>query len=184
MKCELYHDERWKDIPGYEGLYQASNYGQIRSVDNIQHVLWHGKIVEKHKHGRLIKQGKHRGGYKVVWLSKHGTVKAHTVHRLIANTFIQNPNNLPEVNHIDGNKENNKIDNLEWVNRTENLLHAYKKLNRSNGNEKRIVCVETGMTYKSIRQAANDYSISSSAIQEVLRGRNKTAKGKHWEYEM
>lgn len=184
MKCELYHDEQWKDIPGYEGLYQASNYGQIRSLDNIQHVMFRGKSVIKLKHGKIIKQGKHRGGYVLVWLSKNGSVRAHTVHRLVAETFLPNPDELPEINHIDGNKKNNAITNLEWVSRSENLNHAYKCLGRKNGLERKIVCVETGVAFKSIQQAAEEYGITGGAIQHALCGRNKTAKGLHWQYEM
>lgn len=184
MKCELYHDEEWRDVPEYEGLYQASNYGRIRSLDNIQHVVFKGKSISKRKYGKVIKPGKHRGGYSMVWLSKNGIVKAYTVHRLIADAFLPNPDGLPEINHIDGDKKNNAITNLEWVSRSENLNHAYKQLGRKNGNERKVVCIETGVAYKSIQQAAAEYGITGGAIQQVLNGRNNTAKGMHWRYEM
>lgn len=105
--------EIWKDIPNYEGLYQASNLGRIRSLN---HIRKNGK--EDHKtfiqKGRILKEATQKSGYKFVVLSKKGKTKGYRVHRLIAKTFISNPNNYKCINHKDENKANNNIDNLEW----------------------------------------------------------------------
>lgn len=104
--------EEWKDIEGYEGIYQISNLGNVKSL-------------KYHKEKR-IKSNKNRNGYLKIGLILNGKRKHISIHRLVAKAFIPNPNSLPEVNHIDGNKENNKVENLEWNNRKQNSLHAYK----------------------------------------------------------
>lgn len=98
-------DEVWKDIEGYEGLYQVSNTGEVKSLN------YRGNGESK-----LLKQGTNKKGYKIVSLFKNGKGKSHRVHRLVAMTFILNPNNYREVNHKDENKYNNNVDNLEWCN--------------------------------------------------------------------
>lgn len=103
-------DEVWKDIKAYEGLYQVSNLGRVRCL--------------KGKSERILKQRKDRNGYIKIHLSKHGKRKYTTLHRLIAQAFIPNPENKPQVNHIDGTKHNNCLDNLEWVTQKENMQHA------------------------------------------------------------
>jgi len=100
--------EIWKDIKGFEGLYQASNLGFIRNKNN-----------------KLLKD-RFRGGYKSAVLYKNNLAKTYSVHRLIAITFIENKNQLDCVNHIDGNKYNNNLTNLEWVSIRENLTYRYK----------------------------------------------------------
>lgn len=102
--------EIWKDIPGYEGKYQVSNTGEIRS-------LKFGKI-------KILKQYTDKCGYNVLTLSENGKRKNHFVHRLVAMTFIPNPNNLPQVNHKDENKANNCVDNLEWCSRKYNMNYG------------------------------------------------------------
>lgn len=107
--------EVWKDIEGYNGKYQVSNYGNVRSFS-------------KWKNGRLLKFGTNSHGYYTVNLVKDGrkSVKIVSVHRLVAMAFIENPGMVREVNHIDGDKKNNRVDNLEWVDRYENIRHAVR----------------------------------------------------------
>ena len=100
--------EIWKDIEGFEGLYQASNLGFIRN-----------------KNGKILKD-RFRRDYKSVVLYKKNSSKTFSIHRLIAFTFLINKYNLDCVNHIDGNKQNNNVDNLEWVSVRENITHRYK----------------------------------------------------------
>lgn len=113
--------EIWKDIPNYEGLYQASNFGRIKSIQYFNHT--NNKIYPRDK---ILKPILNEKGYCRVDLSKSGKSKRHRVHRLVAKTFLPNPYNLLEVNHIDGNKQNNNVNNLEWCSRSYNMKEAYK----------------------------------------------------------
>lgn len=113
--------EKWKDILGYEGLYKISNYGNVTSVARV---ISNGNGIRKSKD--LLKTHVDNGhGYFRVCLSKKNTKKYVLVHILIANHFIENPNNLPIINHKDGNKKNNTIDNLEWCTWSHNNKHGY-----------------------------------------------------------
>lgn len=109
----------WKDIKGYEGLYQVSDNGEVRSLD--RHCTGSRNRLLK---GRTLKQTKTTTGYSKVELCKDGHAISKKVHRLVAIAFIQNPNNLPCVNHIDNNPSNNNASNLEWCTQAENVLHA------------------------------------------------------------
>lgn len=113
--------EIWKDIPGFEGFYQASTLGQIRRVNTIVN---HPKGGKSKKKGKLIKQKRSKAGYMNITLCCRGVKTTKTVHGLIARTFIENPGNLPQVNHKDGNKSNSQFCNLEWVSGSGNMIHA------------------------------------------------------------
>ena len=153
--------EIWKDIKGYEGLYQVSNLGKIRN---------------KYKE---IKQQTDNIGYKNVILSKNNKRKTKKVHRLVAETFIDNANNLPAVNHINGNKSDNKVSNLEWITYKDNSIHAVL-----NGliKTKKVLCIEKGKTYYSIHEAAKDTNTFNGHIVKVCKGERKTTGGYHWKY--
>lgn len=111
--------ECWKDISGYEGLYQASNLGRVRSLSRRMHNYT--------KPGRILKQGNNGHGYYNVSLHKEGVIAKHVyVHILVAKAFLENPNHYKEVNHKDFNKANNAVENLEWVSREQNHAH-YRK---------------------------------------------------------
>jgi hypothetical protein len=113
--------EIWKDIPGYEGVYQASCLGRVRSLDKIM-MLCSGPYIHK---GRVLKP---RPGttspYLLVSLSRDGVRKMVLLHRIIALVFVENIDSKPEVNHINGNKFDNRPENLEWVTSSENKIHA------------------------------------------------------------
>lgn len=117
----------WKDIDGYNGKYQISDNGEVRSFSR-----W--------KNGGLLKKAINGGGYYYINLVGTGRSDVHEkrIHRLVAEAFIPNPYNLPEVNHIDGNKLNNNVNNLEWVSRHENIRHAFKTglIPRNTGGER------------------------------------------------
>lgn len=109
--------EIWKDIPGYEGFYQASTEGRVRSVDRIVK-KWDGKKLVK---GRILIPSANLGGYLFVELFMDGVGKIKTIHRLVAEAFIPNPDNLQQINHKDENKKNNRVENLEWCSGTYNI---------------------------------------------------------------
>lgn len=108
--------EIWKDIKNYEGFYKISNLGRVKSLGN----------GGSHKKERIMKAGNVRG-YLQLGLRKDGTVKHFYVHRLVAEAFLDNPDNLPEINHKDENKANNCVDNLEWCDRTYNITYGTLK---------------------------------------------------------
>lgn len=114
--------EEWKDISGYEGRYQISNMGRVKSLPRI---IKNG-IGECHKKGRILKPQKAVKGYIRVTLCNEEYCKPFKIHRLVAEHFIPNPENKPQVNHINGDKTDNRVDNLEWCTNGENQLHAYK----------------------------------------------------------
>lgn len=147
--------EEWKDVPGYEGIYQVSNFGNIKSLDRCIKCS-NGMVI--HRKGSTIKKQVCRFGYENVTLRKPKEKKTFKVHRLVALAFIDNPNNYPEINHKDENKLNNSVENLEWCTREYNLNYGtftqrrvnstdYKKIwdlrrshfGRSGGNKKQLL---------------------------------------------
>lgn len=122
--------EIWKDIKGYEGLYQVSNYGRIKTLSRFKR----SKGFNKEK---ILSPGKSKSGYLTVLLYKNNERKNKSVHRLVCEAFIKNKYNKKTVNHKDGNKHNNKLENLEWTTYSENGIHAFKKgLNKPSKGEK------------------------------------------------
>ena len=117
--------EIWKSIPSFEGLYEVSNLGRVRSL---------GKNVAKNNHGTMciayyptkILSQRYGYGYLCVSLNTQKNQKGYFVHRLVAQAFIPNPENKPEVNHKNGIKDDNRVENLEWVTAQENTIHAHK----------------------------------------------------------
>ena len=127
--------EIWRDIYGYEGLYQASNLGNVKSLNRIITFITGRKVLYKTK---IKVQRYDFWGYKTVSLCRDGEKKLHKVHRLVAKAFILNPNNLPYVNHKDLIKDNNNILNLEWITNEDNIRHAYNTKYRKEGTKQRI----------------------------------------------
>lgn len=120
-------NEIWRDVVGYEGYYRVSNLGRVRGV---------GRYVSQRQGGTQLRRGKiihgviNRGGYRHLVLCKDGKQKTLEVQRLVAKAFIENPNNLPCINHKDSNKTNNRPENLEWCTQRENVRHAVKERDR------------------------------------------------------
>ena len=175
-------EEIWKDIPKFEGLYQASNFGRIKSLAN----------KSNHKEEKILKQRVDHKGYLQLTLYKNNKKINKKVHRLIAQTFISNYNNLPQINHIDGNKTNNNIDNLEWCNNSYNQLHANRMgLNKNRIKRVKEVCnkpiiqllngVEINR-YKSLREASDKTGCSYKGISLCATGKTKSSGGYVWKY--
>lgn len=178
----------WKQVKGYEGFYEVSDCGEVRSVD--RYLQYSNGIIYHHK-GRILKQSilKGRGdtldrkGYCVVNLRKLGTTKVCCVHILVAQAFIPNVEDKPVVNHKDGNKRNNSVDNLEWVSFSDNNRHALRtglRAPRGNRIEQYTLSGTCIMSYKSSCEAERQTGISHLSISHCLNGRQKTAGGFIW----
>ena len=179
----------WKQIHGYEGYYEVSDSGEVRSMDRYV-VNTRGRDIGK---ARLLKgsmmrltEGKGRGdgdGYLVVNLRKDGKSSVCLVHILVAKAFLDNPDNLPTVNHIDGNKQNNCVSNLEWASYADNNIHALKNGLRSPRGNAIIQYTIDGKyvaTYKSACEAARETGFSRGAISHCLNGRTSQSFGFVW----
>lgn len=177
--------EVFVDIPGYEGYYQVSNYGNVRSLDRV--------IKEKTGKtqtlkGRVLKQRTNPGGYRYIELGKNGTKVTFAIHHLVAQAFMPNPGNKRTVNHIDGNKLDNSLINLEWATYSENLEHAYKtglrravessevasknykrKLTEQQVREIKLLIAAKSLTLK---QIANQYNVGRSTIGSIKSDRS------------
>jgi len=181
---------KWKDIPEYEGIYQVSNTGLIKSLErySIQ-----GKLIKE----KIINGGFDKDGYKHVLLCKDGIKKTAKVHRLVAQAFLLMNGNKPHINHKDGNRTNNNVSNLEWCNIQENNEHAFDKLNRKlsgvtsqrkpvnmlskdGKKEKTFKTISEAVRY--IQQELGILTANKTNIITVCRGRQKSAYGKRWEY--
>ena len=176
-------EEVWKDIKGYEGLYQISNLGNVKSLPKYRVKYGYGEII--------LKQSISRNGYKIVGLSKNNKYKTVYIHRLVAEAFIPNPKNKLEINHIDGNKQNNFVGNLEWNTRKENGKHAWKMGLFKNPSPPPITTRKVNQytldgtlikTWESARDIERKMKIKSSMITNCCRGRGKTVHGFKWKY--
>lgn len=117
--------EIWKDIKGYEGKYQISNLGRVKSLLEWCGNIHKGKWINNSK---IITPTGNGYGYLIIGLRRNQKKKNYYIHRLVAEAFIPNPNNLPVVNHKDYNKENNKVDNLEWCSQKDNIKHSIQNM--------------------------------------------------------
>lgn len=171
--------EIWKSIEGYEGYYEVSNYGRVRSVDRT--LTYSNGYLAKHK-GRILKGETDKKGYKRVRLSKNDKTKKFQVHRLVAMAFIPNPENKKFVNHIDENSSNNRLDNLEWVTGSENMRHGTIQQRLADKKKKPIKCLNDGKEFGSVNEASEYYGIERRLISGVLSGQKKTTYGRKFEY--
>lgn len=119
-------EEIWKDIEGYEGGYQVSNLGRVRSVERFIKFKQNGKEVVKRYKSKILQPYRDKDGYLRVLLSYGGKRKNDFIHRFVAQAFIVNPENKPQVNHINTIKEDNRVENLEWVTCLENIRHKWE----------------------------------------------------------
>lgn len=187
-------EEIWKDIPGYEGLYQVSNLGKVRSLDRIVAVQNGFTRVSK---GKEIKPNKSRSYY-TVCLSRKNKKMCILLHRIVAYVFIPNPEGKRTVNHINGDKGDNRVENLEWNTHSENITHAFRVLKRTANkywlgkresefhHTKRVRQLSLDgiliAEYGSITEAARKTNSHITCISQVLNGTHKTAGGFKWEY--
>lgn len=161
--------EIWKPVVGYEGLYEVSNTGKVRSLERITSVGRRGI-------GKELRQYILPCGYLDVSLSNEGKIRHKRVHRLVADAFCENPDGKDEVNHKDGNKQNNAACNLEWCTKSENMIHAYQKglqTKTKRGQVRSIVCINDGSLFSTAGEAARHYGINVRTIFSQCQRRSK-----------
>lgn len=180
---------QWKDIVGYENEYQINQFGEIRTLKDSPKLK---------KYDVLKPQISKRNGYVYQMLYKNGKEKLLRVHRLVAMAFLPNPNNLPQVNHKDGNKQNNSVDNLEWCEQSDNMKHAYKNglqipsenqrkaiINTNKLKQKKVCQIKDGEiinTFSGISEASRQTKISISCISRCCNLKRKSTNGYEWRF--
>lgn len=181
--------EIWKDIPGYEGKYQISNFGNVMSL--------HFRSSNKKKILKPIKKNNY--GYLQVNLSKNGKHKITMIHRLVAKAFIPNPENKPVINHLDSNPSNNRADNLEWCTQQENIKYGYSygnmvpsrpmlgRTGSKSPNSKPVLQIDISTNnviceFSSIKEAGEILGIMPENICCCCKNKIKTAGGYIWKY--
>lgn len=186
-------DKKFQDIPGYEGFYMINKIGEIKSLKRIVYGKDGRKMNVKEK---ILKQPIGTHGYRYVMLCKNKK-RPRTVHRLMAKTFLSLKNEKLEVNHIDGDKLNNKISNLEITTRNKNIKHSYDIGLRDNqikgiierAKKRTIPIIQKDLEglivkrWDSAIKAAEHYRVSASSIRDCIYGNSKTSCGYKWEYD-
>lgn len=171
--------EQWKDIKDFVGLYKISNLGKVLSIK--RNIVLHPELSSN--------------GYLRVGLHKGGKVQNKSIHRLVAEAFIPNPENKPQVNHIDGNKQNNTTSNIEWATSSENIIHRFHTLGQKgvnfgkfgqlNHTSKRVAQIKNDKIiaeYGSVREAGRITGILPSTIHRCISGKYKHAGNYQWKY--
>ena len=169
-------NEVWKDIKGYEGVYQVSNLGHVKGLSRFVNCPLNCKRLIKEN---TIKPELTKQGYISIKLYKNNTGKHFQVHRLIADAFIPNSENKNCINHINGIKTDNRLENLEWMTYSENNKHAYDTGLKKT---RKVICIETSIMYKSMREAGKLLNIGFQDIWGCCNSHKKTAGGFHWQY--
>ena len=172
-------NEIWKDIKGYEGLYQISNLGQVKSL--ARPINNFNQCCTKDK---LLKGGIKRG-YRQVILLKDNKRKYASVHRLVAEAFLPNPHNLPIINHKDENKLNNNVSNLEWCSTKYNVNYGNCITKRANSKKKPVQRIDKDgkiYTYLSATDAGKELGINPNFISRCCTGKRKTLYGETWNF--
>lgn len=158
-------EEEWRDVVGYEGMYEISSLGVLRSLNRVvpNHIS-KTRVGKSNFNGKILKFWLDKYGYEVVSVCRNAKREKTYIHRAVAIAFIPNPNNYPFVNHLDGNKRNNNVYNLEWCTAIMNVRHAYSSgLMDSNKGERNFHSVLKDIDIPIIREL-NDYGISPYEI--------------------
>ena len=181
--------ENWKDIQGYEGKYQVSDCGNVKSLARD---VYNPRGNVYHLEEKILVPLLNSKGYQFVHLYKNGTSKAILIHRLVAMAFIPNSENKPMINHKDENPLNNCVDNLEWCTASYNANYGTRNAriiqNRrsykleNNPRAKAVFCVELNKIFDCAIRAGEELGVCASSISQVCKGKLKTAGKLHWKY--
>lgn len=176
--------EIWKDIEGYEGLYQISSYGRVKSLKRY--------IRKKHSNEFLLSEVNDDKGYLMVHLRKPSSSKHIRIHRLVAQAFIPNPNNLPQVNHKDEDKTNNRVDNLEWCDAKYNLSYGTRQKREIKTQQQTHPSCKPVLQFTkdgdfikkfiSTKEVERNLNISCGGISLCCRDKLETSGGYKWGY--
>ena len=168
-----YENEIWKDIKGYEGLYQVSNLGRVKRI-----------VGKGCKQERFLKPSKNNGGYLKVSLSKNGEIKKPYLHRLVMETYcpVEDMENL-QVNHKSEIKTDNSLNNLEWCDAKYNANYGTRNERVAAAKSKAVRCLDDKKLYPSMKEAERQTGINYHGISNCCQGKQKTAGGKHWCFE-
>lgn len=176
-------NEEWKAVNGYEGYYEVSSSGRVRSVNRT--IVYKDGRIYNYKGSIMNPQIKRNGYLSLVLRKRNSNPKNYYVHRLVAEAFIANPNRYLTVNHKNENKRDNRADNLEWCSYkyndnygTRNERFVFTKEMKG----KPFLCKETGKIYRSVTKAGRELGLSASSICKALRGKQTNVKGMHFIY--
>lgn len=165
----------YKAIKGYEGIYEINEFGQVRSVDRIVK-LKDGGI--RKRQGKELKLFTNELGYSIIRLQKNGIAKTYIVHRLVAEAFLPNPNNLPEIHHLNHDRKDNRIQNLMWVSRSgQRDEHWRATQSKIKGTRLRVIGDGIDKIYNSAREVERELGIDRTSVMKVAKGIYKQTKG-------
>lgn len=180
-KCQK-HDissfpgEEWKDVVGFCGLYRVSNFGRVMSI--FREDFSTKRMVRP----RILKPKVNKLGYVRVTIRKDGKTYTCKVHTLVAEAFLEKPNDATEINHKNGNPSDNRVENLEWCTRQYNIWHSYYVNGRKPSGCKPVLCIDNGITYPSCMAAGRALGIDNGSIARVAKGEYKQMKGYHFKF--
>lgn len=176
-------EEIWRPVKGYEGFYEVSNRGRVRSVGRW---VTDKNGIKRFRKGKILKQTRDKDGYLHVTLSRDGKHRCFTVHRLAAMAFIPNPEHKPEVNHLNEQKDMNFAENLSWATRKENNAWGTGNKRRTASRSKAVEAIDpsTGqvvLEFPSVKEAGRK-GFTKSRVSACCRGEQGTHKGYRWRY--
>ena len=179
--------EEWRDIQGYEGLYQVSNHGRVRSLDRIGYQKhWQGGLSRYVHKGKVLKARKQRNGYMTVDLRRNGKFERFLIHRLVGSHFLEKPEGKNYINHLDVNPENNRSDNLVWCTQSENIQYAYDNGTKIPPHMRKVAQYDLDGNFirmwNSQAEIERTLHIFQANITKVCRGKRNQTGGFKWQY--
>lgn len=177
--------EEWRDIEGFENLYQVSNKGNVRSLGRTILTNRNGTPYYKSYPAKLKKLSKDSDGYYQTTLSIDGKNKTYKVHRLVAQVFVPNPNDLPMINHKDEDKTNNCVENLEWCDAKYNSNYGTATMRRANKRSKKVMMLKDGNViaiYPSLAEMSRLTGFSAGEVSQCCNGKLEQGYGYTWKY--